>query len=74
VSPDFSSAEMKNNRIPDFRNTLYWNPSVKPDKDGKVGIEFWSSDIASDYKLNIEGLTPEGKTISLKKIINVKKY
>ena len=74
VSPDFSSAEMKNNRIPDFRNTLYWNPSVKPDKDGKVGIEFWSSDIASDYKLNIEGVTPEGKTISLKKIINVKKY
>jgi hypothetical protein len=38
VSPDYSSAGMKNSRIPDFRNTLYWNPSVKPDKDGKARI------------------------------------
>jgi len=72
VSPDYSSEEMKSNHIPDFRNTLYWNPSIKPDKDGKGRIEFWTSDIATDYEINIQGITPEGKLISYKKIIAVK--
>jgi hypothetical protein len=59
-------------RIPDYRNTLYWNPSVKPDKDGKAIIEFWSSDNKSDYIINIQGITEEGRTFSLQKIIKVK--
>ncbi|MCX6321003.1 MAG: hypothetical protein NTX93_04250 [Bacteroidia bacterium] len=71
LSPDYSSAEMKNSRNPDFRNTLYWNPSIKPDKDGKARIDFWTSDITSDYEINIQGITSEGKTISFKKIIKV---
>jgi hypothetical protein len=72
VSPDYSSAEMKDSRTPDFRNTLYWNPSVKPDKNGKAGIEFWTSDITSDYEINIQGITSEGKTVTLRKIIKVR--
>jgi hypothetical protein len=63
---------MKNRRIPDFRNTLYWNPSVKPDKEGKVSVEFWTSDITSVYEINIQGITKDGKTISLRKKIKVK--
>lgn len=63
---------MKNGRIPDFRNTLYWNPSVKPDKDGRIGIEFWTSDFTTDYEINIQGITSEGKAFSIKKIIRVK--
>jgi hypothetical protein len=72
VSPDYSSAEMKDSRIPDFRNTLYWDPSVNPDKNGKARIEFWTSDITSDYEINIQGITSENKTLSLRKIIKVK--
>jgi hypothetical protein len=72
VSPDYSSPEMKNNRTPDFRNTLYWNPSVTPDKNGKAIVEFWTSDIKSDYEINIQGITSEGKTISLRKNLTVK--
>jgi hypothetical protein len=72
VSPDYSLAEMKRNRIADYRNTLYWNPSVKLDKDGKARIEFWTSDTKSDYIINIQGITSEGRTVSLRKIINVK--
>ena len=71
VSPDYSSTEQKNNRVPDFRNTLYWNPSVRPDKSGKTIIEFWTSDYKTDYEINIQGMTPEGKSISLKKVIKV---
>jgi hypothetical protein len=71
ISPDYSSGDMKNSRIPDSRNTLYWNPSVRPGKDGKAVVDFWTSDTASDYLINIEGITPEGKTVSLRKIIRV---
>ncbi len=72
LSPDYSSAEIKNRRIPDFRNTLYWNPSVKQDTNGRTRIEFWSSDVVSDYEVNIQGITQDGKLISTRKFIRVK--
>lgn len=71
VSPDYASPAMKNSRLPDFRNTLYWNPLVKTDRDGKAIIEFWSSDLVSEYEINIQGITSEGRAVSLKKIIKV---
>jgi hypothetical protein len=72
ISPDYSSAELKKSRIPDFRNTLYWNPSVKPDQDGKKRVEFWSSDNKEDYLINIQGITQEGRPFSFQKNIKVK--
>jgi hypothetical protein len=72
ISPDYSSLEKMESRIPDYRNTLYWNPSLKPDKDGDAGIEFWSSDNKSDYIINIQGITSDGRLISLRKNIKVK--
>ena len=72
TSPDYSTEGFKNSRIPDFRNTLYWNPSLQPDKNGKYIVEFWSSDISSDYLIKIEGVTGDGKIVSLRKKISVK--
>jgi len=72
VSPDYSSEEIRESRIPDYRNTLYWNPSVKPGKDGKAKVEFWSSDNKSDYMINIQGITQDGKLLSIRKVIQVK--
>jgi hypothetical protein len=63
VSPDYSSIENKNSRVIDFRNTHYWNPSVKPGKDGKVTIEFRTSDIHSVYEINVQGITGDGEKI-----------
>jgi hypothetical protein len=72
LSPDYSISEIRNSPEPDFRNTLYWNPSVKPGLDGKVKIEFWTSDIATDYDVNVQGITSEGKTLFIRKILKVK--
>ncbi len=71
LSPDYSSEEMMKSRIPDFRNTLYWNPSVQRDIDGNYMMEFWSSDLPGDYEIIIQGINDEGKTVSLKKIITI---
>jgi hypothetical protein len=73
ISTDYSSPERKRSRIPDFRNTLYWNPAVKTDNAGKARIEFWTSDFVSDFEVNIQGITGEGKLFSIKKIIKVKR-
>jgi hypothetical protein len=72
VSPDYSNAALKKSRIPDFRNTLYWNPSVKPDHYGKSRVEFWSSDNKTEYLIIIQGITQNGRLFSLHKNIKVK--
>ena len=71
ISPDYSSAGVKENHNADFRNTLYWNPGVKPDKDGKARIEFWTSDVTSDYEINVQGIDSDGKIYSFIKKIRV---
>jgi hypothetical protein len=70
--PDYSDPAIKQRRIPDFRNTMYWNPSVKPGIDGKATVEFWSSDYSGDYIIDIQGITDNGTKISLKKPIRVR--
>lgn len=72
-SPDYSSPEEKTSRIPDFRTTLYWNPSVITDKNGKARISFRTSDLTSDYKISIQGVTPDGKPVSIRKTLKVRK-
>ncbi|MBK7626017.1 MAG: hypothetical protein IPJ16_02245 [Bacteroidales bacterium] len=72
VSPDYSTAEMKNSRIADYRNTLFWNPLVKPNENGIAHIKFWTSDIKAEYLVNVNGITSEGKTISIRTNFKVK--
>lgn len=45
---------------PDYRATLYWNPSISTDKEGNATIEFFNSDTAKQIQLSIEGLSPNG--------------
>jgi len=71
LSPDYTLSALKNSTIPDFRNTLYWNPSVRTDSEGKVRIEFWTSDFAAEYEINVQGITSEGKVISERKTFRV---
>ncbi len=70
--PDYSTNKSLNSRIPDFRNTLYWNPLVRCDKSGKIEVEFWSSDNTGEYDIIIHGITSENKMVSQRKILNVK--
>ena len=71
--PDYSLQADRNNHIPDFRNTLYWNPSIKPDTNGKMKVEFSASDYVSDYIVRIQGLAKNGKPVSISKLIKIEK-
>jgi hypothetical protein len=47
-------------RRPDFRSTLYWNPSLKTNAQGKAAIEFYCSDDLGKMKIRIDGVTASG--------------
>jgi hypothetical protein len=70
VSPGYSSPESLNSPVADYRNTLYWNPNIRLDNTGKAKIEFWTSDVKSDYLIDIKGYV-SGKYVSIRKSIKV---
>ena len=59
--PDYSTDLMRESRIPDFRNTLYWKPDLQTGMDGKTNVEFFTSDESGDYTIIVEGISSEGK-------------
>lgn len=71
-SPDYSNETLKNSPLPDYRNTLYWNPDLQTKNNGVVGFEFYTSDETSDYTIFVEGISQDGKTgaISKRLVVN----
>jgi hypothetical protein len=72
TSPDYSNERNRISRIPDLRNTLYWNPSVKTDRNGEAEIEFWTSDLPGNYSIKIQGISGTGEKISVVKSFRVR--
>jgi hypothetical protein len=61
-SPVYNSDSLKSSPIPDFRNTLYWNPDLHTREDGNTSFEFYTADETGEYVVFVEGITPEGKS------------
>jgi hypothetical protein len=59
-APEYLNAGQKNSRIPDLRNTLYWNPDIRTDRNGKAYTEFYTSDEGGSYTITVEGITKAG--------------
>lgn len=49
---------------PDFRSTVYWNPTVKTNAKGKAMVEFYTSDDIGTLRIRIDGLATGGKPFS----------
>ncbi|MDZ7633268.1 MAG: hypothetical protein U5L72_02020 [Bacteroidales bacterium] len=62
TAPDYSTDILKMSRLPDLRNTLYWNPAVMTDSEGNAEIEFWTSDETGEYMVIVEGFTRDGRS------------
>lgn len=48
-------------RIPDFRSTLYWNPSVATNSKGEGLINFSASDDVGTFLIRVQGITSDGR-------------
>ncbi len=60
-SPDYTTDIMRESRIPDFRNTLYWDAAIHTGSDGKAVFEFFTSDEKLEYTILVEGISADGK-------------
>jgi hypothetical protein len=58
-----------NQRIPDFRNQLFWNPDVQLNKDSETS--FYTSDLSGTFEIRLEGFTKSGIPVSVKENIEV---
>ena len=58
-NPDYDKEKAENN-LPDFRNTLLWEPSVITNEKGEASLSFFCSDIYSDFVGRIEGVGGDG--------------
>ncbi|MDX8337599.1 TonB-dependent receptor plug domain-containing protein [Draconibacterium sp. IB214405] len=57
-SPRYTVAS--DSEIPDYRQTLYWNPAMLVD-DKSQNVSFFSCDNLANYKIFVEGITTTGK-------------
>ncbi|MDF9831108.1 TonB-dependent receptor plug domain-containing protein [Parabacteroides sp. PF5-6] len=59
-SPDYSPG-VQEYIEPDHRNTLYWQPNVTINADGKAEFSFFTSDDKGEYLIHCEGRSGEGE-------------
>ena len=48
----------------DYRRTVYWNPSMKTDAQGRVHVEFYNNGFSHHLAVSAEGVTANGTTIT----------
>jgi hypothetical protein len=49
----------------DYRRTLYWNPNVITDEEGKAQVEFYNNSITTRFKVEAAGITSSGVPYTL---------
>lgn len=57
-------------RIPDYRNLLFWKPQLKIN-ESNYDFEFYTSDLEGDYEVILNGFTSFGKPLTVTKKITV---
>jgi hypothetical protein len=55
----------------DFRTTIFWNPDLKTDEQGKATVQFYSADLATKYRIVVEGVTEKGEPVRAVSYITV---
>ncbi|MGF1585963.1 MAG: hypothetical protein ACFCUM_11605 [Bacteroidales bacterium] len=66
------SADVNNANVPDFRETLYWEPSVRLNRGTPSDVTFFTSDLPGDYLIVVEGITNTGRPFSRQVSIEVR--
>jgi len=57
--PDYTT-NTNDERIPDFRNCLFWIPDIKMNAGEEVRFDFYSSDSQGEYMVVVRGITTDG--------------
>ena len=52
----------------DYRRTVYWNPDVKTDKNGKADVEFYNNGYSRSLNISVEGVAIDGTPLNYSKV------
>jgi hypothetical protein len=58
-SPQYDNPHT-NQKMADLRSTIYWNPSIITDKNGKASFSYFNADGKGTYRVVIEGIDADG--------------
>ena len=47
----------------DFRRTIWWQPDITTDEQGKAKVEFFNNSTCEEMYISVEGMTPDGKVL-----------
>ena len=47
----------------DFRRTIWWQPDITTDAEGKAKVEFFNNSTCEEMYISVEGMTPDGKVL-----------
>lgn len=59
-APVYDTYIARNSSSNDFRSTIYWNPKVEADTNGRADVSFYSADIPTKYRIVVEGISIYG--------------
>jgi len=54
--PDYDKPEIREDLTHDFRTTIYWNPVIRTNEEGRAEVNFFTSDNAGSYSYVLEGI------------------
>lgn len=72
-SPDYSGSAGLQSRLPDMREVLYWNPSVKT-AGGDHHESFYTGDVAGKYVGIVQGISENGLPVAASFIFEVNNH
>jgi hypothetical protein len=58
-APAYEESREKS-RLPDFRHTLLWEPSIESHGQPTITLPFYTSDLPGEYLITLEGIGSEG--------------
>jgi Large extracellular alpha-helical protein len=59
--PKYDVDSIRRLPVNDLRTTIYWNPEIVTDANGKVNVKFFTADKANDYDIILEGIGNAGE-------------
>lgn len=66
----YDTEEKRSSVLEDNQSTLYWNPCVPITDNGEASFDFYTSDSDTPYTILVQGVSADGRIISLKRKIS----
>jgi hypothetical protein len=60
AAPVYDTQNEIENRLPDFRHLLYWNPTISIKGNETKQISFFTSDLKGNFLISIQGISNKG--------------